>query len=128
MVTDQDIIKVDTGYHTDGWLVDGSFTFTTNPDYKPILDATIESCRAAIKAAGPDVLLEDLGGIINEIISSYEYMGRPMHPIVNLSGHQVDNYRIHAGKSIPMSRRGSTRGLRMIEGEIYACETFASTG
>ena len=44
----------------------------------------------------------------------------------NLSGHLIAPYHIHAGKSVPIVK-GSGTG-RMEEGEMYAIETFGSTG
>lgn len=44
----------------------------------------------------------------------------------NLCGHSIGPYQIHAGKSVPIVRGGET--TRMEEGEIYAIETFGTTG
>lgn len=126
MVTDKDIIKVDFGIHCNGYLIDSAFSLHWDPTLDPIVEASKEATNAAIKAAGVDVLLSDLGGIIEEIISSYEYNGQKLSPVRNLSGHMVDRYTIHAGKSIPLYRTHEKD--RMLEGEVYACETFASTG
>lgn len=47
-------------------------------------------------------------------------------PIRNLNGHLIGQYRIHAGKSVPIVKGGEA--TRMEEGELYAIETFGSTG
>ncbi|ORZ33444.1 peptidase M24, structural domain-containing protein, partial [Catenaria anguillulae PL171] len=47
-------------------------------------------------------------------------------PIRNLSGHSIDSYRIHAGKSVPIVKGGDQ--TKMEEGEFFAIETFGSTG
>lgn len=47
-------------------------------------------------------------------------------PIRNLSGHLIAPYHIHAGKSVPIVKGGTTQ--KMEEGEMYAIETFGSTG
>jgi methionyl aminopeptidase len=50
----------------------------------------------------------------------------PVKPVRNLSGHNIKQYQIHGGKSIPFIKtRDQTK---MEEGEIFACETFGSTG
>jgi methionyl aminopeptidase len=47
-------------------------------------------------------------------------------PVRNLSGHNIKQYRIHGGKSIPfVKNRDQTK---MEEGEVFAIETFGSTG
>jgi methionyl aminopeptidase len=43
-----------------------------------------------------------------------------------LTGHSIEPYVIHAGKSVPIVKGGD--GTRMEEGEFYAIETFGSTG
>ena len=56
--------------------------------------------------AGPDQLLGEIGGEIEEIIKSYEVTidGKVYEckPIANLSGHLMDKGVIHAGKSVPL--------------------------
>jgi methionyl aminopeptidase len=47
--------------------------------------------------------------------------------IRNLNGHSIDQYRIHAGKTVPIVKGGEQSSV-MEEGEIYAIETFGSTG
>ncbi|OXB76916.1 UNVERIFIED_CONTAM: hypothetical protein H355_002387 [Colinus virginianus] len=47
-------------------------------------------------------------------------------PIRNLNGHSIGPYRIHAGKTVPIVKGGEA--TRMEEGEVYAIETFGSTG
>lgn len=43
-----------------------------------------------------------------------------------MSGHSIDRYIIHSGKTVPIVR-GHESG-KMEEGEVYAIETFGSTG
>jgi methionyl aminopeptidase len=50
----------------------------------------------------------------------------PVKAIRNLCGHLIAPYHIHAGKSVPIVKGGS--GQKMEEGELYAIETFGSTG
>jgi methionyl aminopeptidase len=44
----------------------------------------------------------------------------------NLNGHLIERYHIHAGKSVPIVKGGPA--TKMEEGELYAIETFGSTG
>jgi methionyl aminopeptidase len=46
--------------------------------------------------------------------------------IENLSGHSINPYQIHGGKSVPLVANGDP--TKMEEGEYYAIETFGSTG
>jgi methionyl aminopeptidase len=51
---------------------------------------------------------------------------RVVKVIRNLSGHSINPYQIHGGKSVGLVR--SDDPARMEEGEYYAIETFGSTG
>lgn len=44
----------------------------------------------------------------------------------NLNGHSIGRYQIHADKSVPNVKGGEQ--TKMEEGELYAIETFGSTG
>lgn len=52
--------------------------------------------------------------------------------IRNLTGHSIDPYIIHAGKSVPIvasyDPEDEEAGEKMEEGEYFAIETFGSTG
>ncbi|TRY66569.1 hypothetical protein DNTS_015937 [Danionella cerebrum] len=80
--------------------------------------------------AGIDVRLCDIGEAIQEVMESYEVEidGKTyqVKPIRNLNGHSIGQYRIHAGKTVPIVKGGEA--TRMEEGEVYAIETFGSTG
>jgi len=127
VVGQKDVIKVDFGIHCNGYLVDSAFTLHWDPELDPIVEASRDATNSAIKHAGADVLLSELGNIIEEVICSYEYRGRALQPVRNLCGHMVDRYTIHASKSIPLYKNDHCKD-RMEAGECYACETFASSG
>ncbi len=46
-------------------------------------------------------------------------------PIANLSGHSLDQYTIHAGKSIP--NIWSIGSFSLSDKSAYACEPFVTT-
>lgn len=50
----------------------------------------------------------------------------PIKSIRNLNGHNIDQYNIHGGKMVPIVRNQDQ--TKMEEGEIYAIETFGTTG
>lgn len=47
-------------------------------------------------------------------------------PIENLSGHSINLYQIHGGKSVLLVKNEDQ--TKMEEGEYFAIETFGSTG
>lgn len=53
--------------------------------------------------------------------------GHPeVKPIENLSGHSINPYQIHGGKSVLLVKNDDD--TKMEEGEYFAIETFGSTG
>lgn len=127
-----DIMKVDIGVHVNGHICDLAFTLTFNKDekYKPLMDAVREATYTGIKEAGIDVRLNDIGEAIQEVMESYEMEENgkllPVKCIKNLNGHSIGSYEIHAGKTVPIVPNGDM--TKMEEGEVYAIETFGSTG
>lgn len=125
-----DVIKIDFGTQINGCIIDSAFTWHMNEQFDPIVEATKEATAKAIAMAGVDVRLGDIGGLVAEIITSYEMEinGQmvPVKPIRNLYGHSIGNYRIHAGKSVPLVNNHDQ--TKMEEGELFAIETFAACG
>lgn len=50
----------------------------------------------------------------------------PVKAVRNITGHNIEQYRIHAGKSIPFVKNNDN--TKMEAGEIFAIETFGTTG
>jgi hypothetical protein len=50
----------------------------------------------------------------------------PVKPVRNLSAHNIKQYHIHGGKSIPFVKNKDQ--TKMEEGEVFAIETFGTTG
>ncbi|GMG19010.1 unnamed protein product [Ambrosiozyma monospora] len=125
-----DVMKVDFGVHVNGRIIDCAFTHTFNDKYDNLLKAVKEATNTGIKAAGIDVRLTDIGEQIEEVMESYEVEldGKtyPVKCIRNLNGHNIKDFQIHGGKSVPIVKNGDT--TRMEEGETFAIETFGSTG
>eukprot|EP00698_Gefionella_okellyi_P005051 TRINITY_DN14643_c0_g1_i1.p1 TRINITY_DN14643_c0_g1~~TRINITY_DN14643_c0_g1_i1.p1 ORF type:complete len:430 (+),score=67.10 TRINITY_DN14643_c0_g1_i1:183-1292(+) len=125
-----DVMKVDFGTHINGHIIDCAWTVAFNPQFDPLVAAVKAATNAGIKAAGIDVQLCHVGEEIQEVMESYEVTidGKvyPVKSIRNLNGHSINPYVIHGGKSVPIVKGGDT--TRMEEGEVYAIETFGSTG
>lgn len=130
VVTYDDVMKVDFGTHINGRIVDCAWTVAFNPMFDPLLQAVKEATYEGIKQAGIDVRLGDIGAAIEEVMESHEVEinGKvyPVKSIRNLSGHNIAPYTIHSGKSVPIVKGGEQ--TKMEEGEVFAIETFGSTG
>ncbi|GJE89463.1 methionine aminopeptidase [Phanerochaete sordida] len=125
-----DVLKVDFGVHVKGRILDSAFTLNFDPTYEKLIEAVQAATNTGVREAGIDVRLGELAGYIQETMESYEVEinGKlvPVKPIENLSGHSINPYQIHAGKSVCLVKNNDQ--TKMEEGEYFAIETFGSTG
>jgi methionyl aminopeptidase len=74
--------------------------------------------------------MSEIGSAIQEVMESYEVEigGKtfPVKAVRNISGHDILRYHIHGGKQVPFVKNKSRQ--KMEEGEVFAIETFGSTG
>jgi methionyl aminopeptidase len=131
-IGENDVCKIDIGVHSDGYIIDSAFTLSFNPVYDPLIEATIDATWSTIELAGPDAILVELSQNIKEVIESYEIElnGKTyqINPIRLIGCHNIDRYTIHAGKLILCTPDQMNNTNRMEAGELYAIETFATTG
>ncbi len=138
-----DVVKIDIGVHINGRIIDSAFTHivTDKPGvhdiesiYNSVLDASKDSMFNAIKLAGPDQRLVEISETISEIIESYEVnigdnTNLPIKPVIGIGGHNIQHYKIHGDKLILSKPNYEIQqDQRMEEDEIYAIETYATTG
>ncbi|MDD1656168.1 MAG: type II methionyl aminopeptidase [Methanomicrobiales archaeon] len=115
-----DMVKLDLGVQLDGYIADTAATVDLGNS--PLLvEASREALEAAIARVRPGVTTGELGAVIQQ-----EIEGRGYRPVVNLTGHGLERYRIHAPPTIPnIAIQG---GAVLQEGMAFAIEPFASTG
>jgi methionyl aminopeptidase len=125
-----DVCKIDFGTHVNGLIIDTAFTVAFDPQFEDLLLAVQDATDTGLKEAGIDVRLGDIGAAIQEVMESYEVVingkTHAVKSVKNLCGHTIEPYKIHAGKSVPIVKRQDN--TKMEEGELYAIETFGSTG
>lgn len=130
MLGQDDVMKVDIGVHVNGRIVDSAFTIAFEPKYNPLLEAVKAATNTGVKEAGIDARLGEIGAAIQETMESYEIEldGKtyPIKSIRNLNGHTIHHYSIHGDKSVPIVK--SDDQTKMEEGDVFAIETFGSTG
>ncbi|MDP3027517.1 MAG: type II methionyl aminopeptidase [Nanoarchaeota archaeon] len=118
------LLKVDIGVHFNGYIADTAFSMDLTPDkqHKELIKASEEALENALKKLekNPDLTLNEIGKTIQETIENKQFS-----PIINLSGHSLDQYNLHAGTTIPNYANGNKNKLK--EG-AYAIEPFATTG
>jgi methionyl aminopeptidase len=130
ILTKDHVMKVDFGVHINGRIVDSAFTMSFDPMYDNLLEAVKQGTNTGINEAGIDARMGEIGAAIQETMESYEVEIRgetyPVKCIRNLNGHDIRQWQIHGGKSVPIVK--SNDQTKMEEGEVFAIETFGSTG
>jgi len=130
-----DIVKLDLGIHINGCIIDSAFTTIIDADsefqefYNPLLQASQDATYTGICLSGVDARLYEISEGIKEVIESYELDdGTSIKAVKGLGGHNILPYKVHGGKLILSYPHECQMNMKMEEGEVYAIETFASTG
>src|SRR5580658_1233334 len=118
-----DVVKVDVGAHLDGAISDTADTVEVGGGHRHenLLRAAREGLRAGIAEVRPGVRVDRISTAIAGAIRA-----RGLKPMENLTGHSIERYLLHAGKSIPNVPGMSDDTLE--EGEVIAIEPFATNG
>lgn len=67
-----DVMKLDFGTEVNGYIIDSAFTVSFDPQFSPLLQATRDATLTGVRESGIDVRLGELGGLIEEVLNSYE--------------------------------------------------------
>tara|TARA_Y100000034_G_scaffold136124_1_gene210931 strand:+ start:8784 stop:9671 length:888 start_codon:yes stop_codon:yes gene_type:complete len=116
------LLKIDLGIHINGFIADTAFTIdlTPNNEHKEMIQANQQALDNALKILKNNPTLNEIGETIQETIEEQGFS-----PIVNLSGHGLEQYEIHAGITIPNYANDNNN---KISPGAYAIEPFATTG
>ncbi len=117
------LLKVDFGVHIDGWVSDQAFSIDLedSEENKKLIEASEKALEAAINTINKETQTGQIGKSIEEEIKS-----RGLQPIINLSGHEIEQNDLHAGLTIPNYNNGSTDKIH--SPGLYAVEPFATLG
>jgi len=119
-VSDTDLVKIDLGAQINGYIADTAVTVNYDPQYDQMVQTAENALQNAMSMIKAGVKSKDVGRTIQKTIQDMGFK-----PIANLSGHSLDQYTIHAGKTVPnMWTIGS---FSFSENEAYACEPFVTT-
>lgn len=129
-----DLVKLDLGTEINGFIADSAVTVMVPGDnleevinedqleqnYK-IQEASAAALDAAISTVRDGVKICDIGQAVEDAIHEYN-----LQPIMNLTGHSLEQWNLHAGISIPNINNNNDTKLK--EGQAIAIEPFATDG
>jgi methionyl aminopeptidase len=116
------LLKVDMGVHIDGFIADFTFSvdLENNAENKKLIEASEKALKNAIQKAEQEKSLGEIGTAIQETIESFGFS-----PIINLTGHEMNQHELHAGLVIPNISNDNSEKLKK---GLYAIEPFATNG
>ena len=120
VIQETDILKIDLGVQINGYIADTAVTVCYDPRFDYLIQAAEAALKDAMSMIRVGVKSSDVGKTIENTIKQ---MGGI--PISNLSGHSLERYTIHAGKSIP--NIWSIGSFSFSPTDVYACEPFVTT-
>ena len=137
-----DVVKVDCGAELDGYVGDtaGTVEVGTNTyrdlveigdtagtvevgtnTYRDLVEISKTARNTVAEFIGDGVPLGEIGRAVEMTIT-----GKGFQPIRNLCGHQIEQYKLHAGMSVPSYASGEETQIKA--GMIVAVEPFATNG
>jgi len=118
-----DLVKVDVGAHVRGAIADTADTVEVGGGHRQenLIRAVRDALREGIAQVRADGRVDDVSAAIARAIRA-----RGLKPVEDLTGHSIEPYLLHAGKSVPNVPGRSDD--RFEEGEVVAIEPFATNG
>lgn len=117
-----DVVKIDVGAHVDGYIGDTAATVEVGTrNWSSLIEASEQALRIAVEVVGDGVPVNLVGGTIERSIKEAGF-----RPVVNLTGHGMNQYNLHAGLTVPNIDDGVA--FRMKDGMVVAIEPFATNG
>jgi len=142
ILSNSDIVKVDFGTEVNGWIVDSAFTTRIGgsgevtlqkrthcsshsfsiDDCDSLISCMKDATELGVRNIGIDVRISDWSASIEELIRSHD----GIHPIYNLTGHDIKHEIIHGDVRLPSVQNAvDDKNERFKEG-VYAIETFGA--
>jgi methionyl aminopeptidase len=115
-----DLVCLDIGVHVEGWIADAAVTVDLGENTE-LVEAAEQALEAAIDVVEPGAHTGEIGAEIQDVIEAYGY-----NPVVNLTGHGLDEYDAHTGPNVP--NRAVESGVTLEPGDVIAIEPFATDG
>ena len=116
------VVKLDLGAQVDGYIADTAVSVEiATRNWTELIKASEQALETAIEVCRPKTPTRLIGAAIERAIESYGFK-----PISNLTGHTIERYSLHAGKSVP--NVGGVGDEVVESGDTLAIEPFSTNG
>jgi len=118
----QGLLKVDIGVHIDGYIADTAFSIDleNSKENQNLIKAAEVGLKKGIDIISLKKPINEIGAEIEKAIKACDF-----EPVRNLSGHEIEQYELHAGLTIP--NFDNTQTTQIKEG-TFAIEPFTTNG
>jgi methionyl aminopeptidase len=115
------LLKIDFGVSINGWSSDNSISIDLENSEKnrQLIKAAETALNNVLNSISKNSSFGEIGKSVQETMHEHS-----CQPIVNLSGHSIMQYELHAGKSIP---NFDTKDPSKIGKGLFAIEPFSTT-
>ncbi len=120
VLEEDDVVKIDIGAHSDGYIADTALTVNPSGKHQEIIDTVENVLELALEFVEPGITVQEFGAYVESQVED-DYS-----PVRNLTGHYLGRYTQHAGVSIPNVDNGSSHVIE--KGDAVAIEPFVTTG
>jgi len=116
------LLKVDIGVQIDGYVADTAFSvdLENSEENKNLILAAQKALLEACKTIKIGAKTREIGAAIEKAINSLGFI-----PIQNLSGHEIKQFSLHAGITIPNNDNPQEK---VLDEGVYAIEPFSTNG
>src|SRR5574341_131201 len=117
-----DVVKIDLGVHIEGFIADTASTMEVGTnDHGMLIKACDEALANAIASVKDGTQTRTIGKIIENTIKKYGF-----NPVRDLTGHSMEQYKLHAGITIPNYESFFSQKIK--KDMVFAIEPFATYG
>ncbi len=113
------LVKIDLRVSIDGYIADTAVTVPLNLEHDGLVGTAEAALEKAVEVLRPGLFTSRFGSMIERVVKTRGYK-----PISNLTGHLIQRYALHAGKSLPNVFHLSTSRVSL--GEVYGVEPFVT--
>lgn len=117
---EDDVLKIDIGAHSDGYIGDTAITVNPSGKHQEMVETVREVLEKALDFIEEGKTVGELGTFVEKQVPD-QY-----NVVQNLTGHYVGRYKQHAGVSIPNTHNQNTHEFK--RGDAVAIEPFLTTG
>jgi methionyl aminopeptidase len=116
------LLSVDFGVEVNGFVADTAFTIDleNSEENKKLIQTSERALENAMKSIKENKTLSEIGESVQKTAEETN-----LSSVKNLSGHQIEEYDLHAGIAIPNYKNNSEEKL---SNGLFAVEPFITTG